>query len=54
MRTERTGNSYPDNLKLRSSMTLFAAVSEPNSVFHQVLEKYYRWEPDQKTIDFLC
>ena len=28
----------PDDLKLRSSATLFAQVSPPNSVFHQVLD----------------
>src|SRR5262245_53651240 len=30
----------PDDLKLRSSATLFASVSEPGSVFERVLEKY--------------
>lgn len=28
-----------DALKLRSSMTLFALISEADSVFHQVLER---------------
>ena len=32
---------YPDVIKLRSSMTLFAIVSEEGSVFQQVLDKYY-------------
>ncbi len=35
---------YPDDLKLRSSMTLFASVSEPGSVFERVLAKYYHGE----------
>ena len=30
-----------DAMKLRSSMTLFALVSEENSVFHQVLDCFY-------------
>ena len=45
--------SYPDNLKLRSSMTLFAAVAELDSVFTQVLEQFYSREPDARTLRFL-
>ena len=41
---------YPDFMKLRSSMTLFAAVAEPGSVFERVLDKYYGGERDQKTL----
>jgi len=44
---------YPDDLKLRSSMTLFAAVSESDSVFHQVLKAFYAGERDERTMDFL-
>jgi len=40
---------YPDDLKFRSSMTLFAAVSEAGSVFHQALGKYFGGEPDSLT-----
>ena len=41
---------YPDNLKLRSSMTLFK-LAEPNeSVFQKVLDKYFAGEADEKTI----
>lgn len=44
---------YPDNLKLKSSMTLFAqAVSSP-SPFEEVLDKYYEGEKDQQTLDIL-
>lgn len=43
----------PDDLKLRSSATLFAQVSEPGSVFHQILEKYYDGQPDQRTLQLL-
>jgi uncharacterized protein (DUF1810 family) len=38
-----------DALKLRSSATLFAAVSPAGSVFHRLIEKYFRGEPDEKT-----
>ena len=38
-----------DALKLRSSMTLFALISEDNSVFHQVLDCFYQGEMDELT-----
>ena len=31
----------PDDLKMKSSMTLFSFCSEEGSTFHQVLQKYY-------------
>lgn len=43
----------PDDLKLRSSATLFAAVSPPGSVFQALLERYYRGHPDRRTIELL-
>ena len=43
----------PDDLKLRSSATLFAEVSPPGSVFERLLEKYYRGEPDRRTLGLL-
>ena len=44
---------YPDDLKLRSSATLFAAVSEPGSVFARILEQFFDDEPDPRTLEFL-
>lgn len=44
---------YPDNLKLRSSMTLFAAISPPDSLFAQVLEQFYAGSRDEKTLAFI-
>ena len=44
---------YPDDLKLRSSMTLFSIVAEDSSPFDKVLEKYYSGVPDAQTIDIL-
>ena len=41
---------YIDDLKLQSCMTLFAAISEPNSVFHQVLDAFFDGEQDQETL----
>ena len=43
----------PDDLKLRSSMTLFAAVSEPGSVFERVLGQYFQGQRDAKTLALL-
>lgn len=44
---------FPDVLKLRSCATLFAEVSEPGSLFHRLLDKYYNGEPDVKTLRLL-
>ena len=46
-------HGYPDDLKLRSSMTLFAQVSEEGSVFHKVLEKFFDGKQDDETIKLL-
>jgi uncharacterized protein (DUF1810 family) len=43
----------PDDLKLKSCATLFACVSPPGSVFDRLMEKYYRGERDQKTLQLL-
>lgn len=40
----------PDDLKLRSSATLFAAVAPDEAVFRQLLEKYFAGEPDPRTV----
>ena len=44
---------FPDDLKLRSSMTLFASVAEDPQIFQAVLDAFYGGRADQKTIDFL-
>jgi len=43
----------PDDLKLRSCATLFAAVSPPGSVFERLLDMYYGGERDAKTLQLL-
>jgi uncharacterized protein (DUF1810 family) len=40
----------PDDLKLKSSATLFALVSADDSVFHRVLEKYFDGRADERTL----
>ena len=44
---------FPDELKLRSSMTLFAQLAGPGSVFERVLERYYGGEADARTLALL-
>lgn len=44
---------FPDDLKLKSSMTLFAIAAPEYSVFQRVLDKYYGGEMDKKTIEIL-
>ena len=39
----------PDDLKLRSSATLFASVSTPGSIFDRIIERYFDGEPDDRT-----
>jgi uncharacterized protein (DUF1810 family) len=43
----------PDDLKLKSSMTLFDAVPATFPVFGQVLDKFYGGEKDQRTLELL-
>lgn len=43
----------PDDMKLKSSMTLFERAAEPGSVFAEVLEKYFDGERDERTIGIL-
>jgi uncharacterized protein (DUF1810 family) len=44
---------YPDYLKFQSSMTLFARATTDNQVFLSALEKYFRSEFDQATLERL-
>lgn len=43
----------PDNLKLRSSMTLFSLLENTNPVFQQVLDQYFQGAKDEKTIQLM-
>lgn len=40
----------PDDLKLRSCATLFAAVLPGDSVFQRLLDQYFAGEPDPRTV----
>lgn len=41
---------HPDDLKLRSSLTLFAAIEPAGSVFHQALDRFFDGKPDERTL----
>ena len=44
---------YPDDLKFRSSITLFANVAPQDQIFKDVLEKYFDGAPDPLTLQLL-
>lgn len=44
---------YPDNLKLRSCMTLFVAAGPDYAVFQNVLDKFFNGKPDELTLKML-
>jgi uncharacterized protein (DUF1810 family) len=43
----------PDDMKLKSSMTLFASLANAAPVFQQVLDKFYGGTQDEKTLRLL-
>ena len=43
-----------DEMKLRSSMTLFAHIAGPESVYQQALDKYFDGAQDHRTLDILA
>lgn len=52
-KTAREVFGSPDDLKLRSCMTLFMAVAGEESVFKGVLDSYFDGSPDPETIRLL-
>jgi uncharacterized protein (DUF1810 family) len=45
---------YPDNLKLMSSMTLFAEAAPEEKVFQRVLDKFFGGKKDQRTLELIA
>ena len=45
---------WPDDLKLKSSMTLFSCVANSNPVFGKVLDRYFQGERDTRTVELLA
>lgn len=43
----------PDDVKLKSSMTLFGALENTNPIFQKVLDKYFNGGKDQKTLELI-
>lgn len=43
----------PDDLKLKSSMTLFAVLDDTNPVFQKVLDKYFDGAKDRRTLGLI-
>ncbi len=43
----------PDNMKLRSSMTLFSLVPGADKVFQEVLDKFFNGKKDERTLQLL-
>jgi len=44
---------YPDNLKLKSSMTLFKLADPEDPIFQEVLDAFYGGNEDQLTLELL-
>jgi len=44
---------HPDDLKLRSSLTLFASLRPGESVFQQALDQFFEGEPDARSVALL-
>jgi uncharacterized protein (DUF1810 family) len=44
---------YPDDLKFRSSLTLFASINDEGSIFHDLIERYFSGPSDDKTVEIL-
>ena len=42
--------SFPDDLKLLSSMTLFESISESNSIFTKIIEIYFEDQRDKASL----
>ncbi len=43
----------PDDIKLKSCMTLFSCISEDGSIFHKVLEKYFDGRQCKRTLSII-
>ena len=52
----RTANQIfgsPDDMKLKSSATLFESISPPGSVFARLLDKFFQGARDGKTLELI-
>jgi uncharacterized protein (DUF1810 family) len=44
---------FPDDMKLRSSVTLFLQIKNASPVFQKVLNKFFNGQPDEQTLQIL-
>ena len=44
---------YPDDLKLKSSMTLFSLVADSHTEFGEVIERFFSGQKDPRTLELL-
>jgi len=44
---------YPDDMKFKSSMTLFAAADGPGSLYQTAIDRFFDGESDEKTLALL-
>lgn len=44
---------FPDDMKFRSSMTLFAEVAPEEQLFRLALDKLFGGEPDERTVELM-
>ncbi len=44
---------YPDDLKLKSSMALFADIENANPVFDQIIDQFFAGDKDGKTLNIM-
>jgi uncharacterized protein (DUF1810 family) len=44
---------YPDEIKLKSCMTLFASISAGGSVFERAIDRYFEGKRDSRTLELL-
>lgn len=56
LETDDAGKIFgsPDNLKLRSSLTLFSEIQNTDPVFNLVLNKFFNGVKDAKTLELLA
>ncbi|CAN5246896.1 DUF1810 domain-containing protein [soil metagenome] len=56
LETDDAGKIFgsPDNLKLRSSLTLFSEIQNTDPVFNLVLNKFFNGVKDPKTLELLA
>lgn len=52
-KTARQIFGSPDDMKLKSSMTLFDALDNSNPVFRKVLDKYFNGAKDERTLKLI-